>query len=96
MVTFKFVGLVGNKCEPVSCRNATVWVTREGVEHFLGDPDVLHATSLLLGIVAIVFAKRLPMLLAAVASTSLGLWVGLVVQDLRKVESLAIPNQRKS
>lgn len=56
-------------------------LTEEDFEHFLGDPDVLHALALLLGIGAIMLGKRLPMLLAGVASVSMGLWVGLVVQD---------------
>lgn len=61
--------------------NSTTWITREEVEHFLGDADVLHAGALVLGIVAIMFARRLPAMLAVVASVSLALWVGLVVQD---------------
>mmetsp|Transcript_49124 Transcript_49124/g.110561 ORF Transcript_49124/g.110561 Transcript_49124/m.110561 type:complete len:330 (+) Transcript_49124:92-1081(+) len=61
--------------------NLTQWITREEVEHFLGDPDVLHAVALVLGIAAIAYGRRLPHLLAAVSSVSLGLWVGLVIQD---------------
>jgi len=57
------------------------WLTRQEVEHFLGDPDVLHAIALALGVAAIAFGRRLPQLLAGVSSVSLGLWVGLVVQD---------------
>jgi len=59
----------------------STWLSAAEVEHFLGDPDVLHAVALILGIGAIVWGRRLPHMLAAVASTSLGLWVGLVVQD---------------
>lgn len=61
--------------------NQTIWFTREEVEHFLGDPNVLHAVALALGVAAIAFGRRLPQLLAGVSSVSLGLWVGLVVQD---------------
>lgn len=59
----------------------STWLSAAEVEHFLGDPDVLHAIALILGIGAIVWGRRLPHMLAAIASTSLGLWVGLVVQD---------------
>jgi hypothetical protein len=61
--------------------NITSWVTLEEVEHFLGDPTALHATALVLGTIAILFSKRFPHVLAIVASISLGLWTGLVVQD---------------
>jgi len=61
--------------------NATVWVTREEVEHFLGDPDVLHSVALVLGTISILFGRRLPQVLAFVASVSFGLWVGLLMQD---------------
>mmetsp|Transcript_64967 Transcript_64967/g.201437 ORF Transcript_64967/g.201437 Transcript_64967/m.201437 type:complete len:324 (-) Transcript_64967:147-1118(-) len=61
--------------------NQTSWLTREEVEHFLGDPVVLHSMALILGVIAIGFGRRLPQLLAAVSSISLGLWVGLVIQD---------------
>jgi len=61
--------------------NATVWVSREEVEHFLGDPTVLHTVALVLGIISIMFGRRLPQVLAFVASVSFGLWVGLLVQD---------------
>lgn len=66
----------------LNATNATAdWLTLEGVEHFLGDPAVLHATALVLGLVAILLSKRFPLVLAAVASCSFGLWTGLVVQD---------------
>jgi len=61
--------------------NGTVWPSHEEVEHFLGDPDVDHAAALVLGAIAIVYGRRLPMLLAGVASISLGLWTALVVHD---------------
>uniref|UniRef100_A0A7S4Q0Z0 DUF4203 domain-containing protein n=1 Tax=Alexandrium monilatum TaxID=311494 RepID=A0A7S4Q0Z0_9DINO len=61
--------------------NQTTWFTREKVEHFLGDPNVLHTVALALGIAAIAWGRSLPQLLAGVSSVSLGLWVGLVVQD---------------
>lgn len=62
--------------------NATNWLTREEVEHFLGDPDVLHALALGLGLAAIMQpGKKLPHILASVAAISFGLWVALVVQD---------------
>mmetsp|Transcript_68206 Transcript_68206/g.134744 ORF Transcript_68206/g.134744 Transcript_68206/m.134744 type:complete len:309 (+) Transcript_68206:79-1005(+) len=56
-------------------------LTLEQLEDFIGDPGVLHATALLLGIVAIVWGKKFPQLLAVVAATSLGLWVALMVQN---------------
>jgi hypothetical protein len=56
----------------------------EEFDHFLGDPDVLHAVALVMGISAIGLGKRLPQLLAAVAATSLGLYVGLVIQDRQR------------
>eukprot|EP00747_Dinoflagellata_sp_TGD_P191285 gnl/TRDRNA2_/TRDRNA2_54455_c0_seq1.p1 gnl/TRDRNA2_/TRDRNA2_54455_c0~~gnl/TRDRNA2_/TRDRNA2_54455_c0_seq1.p1 ORF type:complete len:326 (+),score=49.08 gnl/TRDRNA2_/TRDRNA2_54455_c0_seq1:52-1029(+) len=70
----------------LSLRNASVngtadWLTRDNVEHFLGDPDVLHVAALILGSVAILHGKRFPQLLAVVASVTLGLWMGLVLQD---------------
>jgi len=65
----------------VNYTNSTDWLTASEVEHFLGDPDVLHGMALLLGVGAIALGKRLPHMLAAVASLSLGLWVGLIVQD---------------
>ncbi|CAK0879367.1 unnamed protein product [Prorocentrum cordatum] len=52
-----------------------------GEDHFLGDPDVLHAAALAMGIAAIGLGKRLPQLLAAVSATTLGIYVGLVVQN---------------
>ncbi|CAE7612413.1 unnamed protein product [Symbiodinium pilosum] len=61
--------------------NSSEWLSATEVEHFLGDPDVLHAIGLVLGTGAIVWGKRLPHMLAAVASISLGLWIGLVAQD---------------
>lgn len=61
--------------------NASTWFTREEVEHFLGDPDVLHAAALVLGATAVVFGKRLPQLFAAVSAVSFGLWVAVIIQD---------------
>lgn len=55
--------------------------TAEQLDHFLGDPDVLHAAALVMGIAAIGLGKRLPQLLAAVSATTLGIYVGLVVQN---------------
>lgn len=55
--------------------------TVEQLDHFLGDPDVLHAVALVMGIAAIGLGKRLPLMLAAVSATTLGLYVGLVVQN---------------
>ncbi|CAK0823841.1 unnamed protein product [Prorocentrum cordatum] len=51
------------------------------LDHFLGDPDVLHGVALVMGIAAIGLGKRLPQMLAAVSATTLGLYVGLVVQN---------------
>ncbi|OLP78428.1 hypothetical protein AK812_SmicGene41392 [Symbiodinium microadriaticum] len=65
----------------ISNHTNTTWLSAAEVEHFLGDPDVMHAIGLILGTGAIVWGKRLPHMLAAVASTSLGLWIGLVAQD---------------
>ncbi|CAE7828374.1 unnamed protein product [Symbiodinium sp. CCMP2456] len=65
----------------ISNQTNTTWLSAAEVEHFLGDPDVMHAIGLILGTGAIVWGKRLPHMLAAVASTSLGLWIGLVAQD---------------
>jgi len=65
----------------ISNQTNTTWLSAAEVEHFLGDPDVMHAIGLILGTTAIVWGKRLPHMLAAVASTSLGLWIGLVAQD---------------
>ncbi|CAE8685996.1 unnamed protein product, partial [Polarella glacialis] len=61
--------------------SSSSWFSKDEVEHFLGDPDVLHAVALVLGTGAIVLGRRLPMMLAVVASVTLGLWVGLVIQD---------------
>jgi len=55
--------------------------TVEQLDHFLGDPDVLHGVALVMGIAAIGLGKRLPQMLAAVSATTLGLYVGLVVQN---------------
>jgi len=57
------------------------WLTLEKLEDFVGDPGVVHAAALLLGLAAILFGRRFPQLLAAVAATSLGLWVALLVQN---------------
>lgn len=65
-----------------STGNATAWpLSAEDLEHFLGDPDVLHALGLVLGVAAICFSRRFPLVLAVSSSISLGLWIGLVVQD---------------
>jgi len=69
-----------------SSNSTLTWLSRYEVEHFLGDPGVLHAIGLVFGLVAILFSKRLPVLLAVVASLTLGLWVGLLVQERQTFE----------
>jgi len=65
-----------------SLTNSTnAWLTREEFEHFLGDPAVLHIFALVMGLIAILLSKRFPLILAAVASISAGLWVALIMQD---------------
>jgi len=51
------------------------------IEHFLGDPDVLHIAFVGLGLVALLFSKRFPQVLGLVAAICIGLWVALVVQE---------------
>lgn len=57
-------------------------VSREQVEDVLGNPDVLHAVFMGLGVAAILFsARRFPKVLATIASVSFGLWTALLVRD---------------
>lgn len=73
--------IIANHSAALNETNGTIWLTHEEVEHFLGDPDVDHGLALVLGAISIVYGRRLPQLLAGVASLSVGLWTGLIIQD---------------
>lgn len=76
--------IFSNVSKVISNHNSTAngaWPSADEVEHLLGDPDVDHAVAVVLGAVAVVYGRRLPQLLAAVAAMSFGLWTALVIHD---------------